>query len=441
MSQLTLRISMAVGMVLTSSLGMVARQSGSSAPADRPVTFSRDVAPVLFKHCTSCHRPGEVAPMSLLTYQEARPWARSIRDKVLDGSMPPWHADPAYGSFSNERKLTVEEKDVLVRWAGTGAIEGDKRELPPAPVYMTGWTIGTPDAVVSMPDAFAVPASGEVSYKYFEAPTNFIEDRWIQAMEIRPGDRAVVHHVLVYAREPNPTVREPAIRQVPSTLPSEPARPVQTPSTSPEQLQARQRAIARRGVLLATTAPGMNATVLDPGTAMLIKAGTVLSFQIHYTPNGTATSDRTSIGFVFARQPPTVEVHATAFTNARFAIPAGAPAHPVESAVTFLEDVTIYRIFPHTHVRGKRWDYRLVLPGGRIETVLSVPRYDFNWQTDYVFAKPLKAPKGAVLRAVAYYDNSAANPANPDPTVEVRWGDQTWEEMQYTGITYSVDRD
>ena len=402
--------------------------------ADRSITFSRDVAPVLFRHCTTCHRAGEIAPMSLLTYEEARPWAKSIRDKVSEGAMPPWHADPAHGRFSNDRRLSQEDKDVLVRWVAGGAVKGDPKDLPAPPTYPAGWTIGKPDAVVSLPAAFSVPADGEVPYQYFEAPTNFTEDRWIQAMQVRAGERSVVHHVLVFCREPNPAPRELVLRP----LPPETASPA--PSSQPEASPRPTVTPARRGPLLATTAPGMNATVFEPGTAMLVKAGSVLTFQMHYTTNGMATSDRTGIGFVFAKDPPAIEIRATAFTNGRFVIPAGAPDHAVESGVSFLDDVTLYNLFPHTHVRGKRWDYRLTYPDGRTETLLSVPKYDFNWQTDYIFATPLRVPKGSMLRAVARYDNSPANPANPDPNVDVRWGDQTWEEMQYTGLNYSIDR-
>lgn len=319
-----------------------------------------------------------------------------------------------------------------MRWAAGGAAKGDPKDLPAPPSYPAGWTIGQPDAVVSLPGAFSIPADGQVPYQYFEVPTNFTEDRWIQAMEVRPGTRSVVHHVLVFCREPNPAPRELAIRPLPLESPAPGASPQPEASARPTVTPS------RRGPLLATTAPGMNATVFEPGTAMLVKAGSVLTFQIHYTTNGEATSDKTSIGFVFARQPPAVEVRATAFTNGRFVIPAGAPDHAVESGVSFLYDVTLYSIFPHTHVRGKAWDYRLTYPDGRTETLLSVPRYDFNWQTDYVFVTPLKVPKGSVLKAVARYDNSPANPGNPDPKAEVRWGEQTWEEMQYTGLNYSI---
>jgi mono/diheme cytochrome c family protein len=402
--------------------------------AEPPVTFTRDVAPVLFKHCATCHRPGEIAPMSLMTYEDVRPWAKSIRDKVIEGAMPPWHADPAHGRFKNDRRLTQQEKDVLVRWVTGGAAKGDPKDLPPTPSFPSGWTIGQPDVVVSLPVAFPVPADGEVPYQYVEVPTQFTEDRWIQAMEIRPGNRSVVHHVLVFCREPNPAPRELAFRTLAPGSPTAPAGPA-TPA--PERPTATG---GRRGPLLATTAPGMNATVFAPGTAMLIKAGSVLTFQMHYTTNGQAATDQTSIGFILAKRPPDVEVRATAFTNGRLVIPPGAPDHAVESGVSFLYDVTLYSIFPHTHLRGKSWDYRVTYPDGRTETVLSVPQYDFNWQTDYVFAEPLKLPPGSVLKAVARYDNSSRNPANPDPKAEVRWGEQTWEEMQYTGLNYSIDK-
>jgi hypothetical protein len=406
-----------------------------AAAAEQPVTFSRDVAPILYKHCATCHRPGEIAPMSLLTYEDVRPWAKSIRDKVSEGAMPPWHADPAHGRFQNDRRLAPQEREVLVRWAAGGAAKGDLKDLPPLPRFPAGWTIGEPDAVVSLPSPFAVPDDGEVPYQYVEVPTGFNEDRWIQALEVRPGNRSVVHHVLVFCREPNPAPRELAFRTL---VPDGPA--ASTPAPTPDPNARPTVTPGRRGPLLATTAPGMNATVFPAGAAMLIKAGSVLTFQIHYTTNGEATSDKSSIGFVFAKRPPEVEVRASAFTNGRLVIPAGAPDHAVEAGVSFNYDVTLYSIFPHTHVRGKSWEYKVTYPDGRTETVLSVPRYDFNWQTDYVFEKPLRLPQGAVLKAVARYDNSSKNPSNPDPKAEVRWGEQTWEEMQYTGLNYSIDK-
>ncbi|HXG87533.1 MAG TPA: hypothetical protein VNJ02_04285 [Vicinamibacterales bacterium] len=441
MTHLFGRFSAAFGVFLFGSLVVSpGRPEAQGARAAAAPTFAKDVAPILYKHCVSCHREGEVAPMSLITYDEARPWARSIRDNVVNGTMPPWHADPAHGKFLNERRLTTAEKETITRWVAAGSPKGDQKDLPQLPSFAKGWTIGQPDAVVGMATPYAVPAQGTIDYQYFEMPTNLTEDKWVQAMEIRPGDRSVVHHVLVYARPPKMTRRAPAFRQA-----NPPGGPL-----SPTMIKEMEAAKARggapnqgtsRGPLIAQIAPGTNATVFPPGTAMLLQAGSVLTFQIHYTSNGKPSTDTTSIGFKFATQAPASEVRAAAMVNPRFMIPAGEANHPVESGLEFLEDVTVYSIAPHTHVRGKQWEYRLTHPDGRNEVILSVPNYDFNWQTDYAFAQPLRIPKGSVLKAVAHYDNSKANKANPDSTQPVYWGDQTWEEMQYTGVMYSVDKD
>jgi hypothetical protein len=434
-----------IGLVVVGGLLTAAGSASAQSPQRGPnaPTFSKDVAPVLYKHCTTCHRPGEIAPMSLLTYEQARPWARAIRDNVTNGVMPPWHADPAHGKWLNDRSLSAQEKDVIVRWVAAGAPEGNKRDLPKPPEYVQGWTIGKPDAVVTMEKEFAVPADGEIPYQYFEMQTNFTEDKWVQALEVRPGNRAVVHHILVYARSPQTTRRPPAFRMQNPPGPMSPTqmKELEAAKADPAVAQKLRQESNRRGNLIAQIAPGTNATVYAPGSAMLLQAGTVLTFQVHYTTNGATATDRSSIGFKFAKDAPTREVYATAMMNPRFMIPAGAANHPVEAKMEFLEDVTIYSLAPHTHLRGKRWEYTLTYPDGRSEVILSVPTYDFNWQTDYVFATPLRVPKGATLRSLAHYDNSKENKANPDATQPVYWGDQTWEEMQYTGIMYSIDKE
>jgi hypothetical protein len=409
----------------------------AAAQAAEP-TFTKDVAPILYKHCTSCHRAGEIAPMSLLTFEEARPWARAIRENVTNGTMPPWHADPAHGTFKNDRRLSAQEKDVISRWVAAGAPQGNPADLPPRPTYAQGWSIGQPDAVLAMEKPYELPAQGEVPYQYFEVPTNFTEDKWVEAVEIRPGDRAVVHHVLVYGRYPGMTRPEQVFRQ---RNPQGPMSPTMMRELADPEIRKQQQAAAlRRGPLLAQTAPGTWATVYHPGTALLVKAGTVLTFQIHYTTSGKVTSDKTSIGFKFASAPPTLEMRTGAMLNPRFMIPAGAGNHPVEAAMEFLEDVTLYSMVPHTHLRGKSWEHRLTYPDGREEILLAVPKYDFNWQTEYVFAQPLRIPKGSTLKSLAHYDNSKANKANPDPAQDVYWGDQTWEEMQYTALYFTVDK-
>jgi len=417
------------GVILVASLG------AQSPPPPKGPTFSKDVAPILYKNCTSCHRPGEIAPMSLLTYEDARPYAKAIRDKVSSGQMPPWHADPTVGHFKNDSHLTDAEIETLSRWAATGSPKGDPNDLPPMPKYTDGWNIGTPDAVFTMPESFNVPADGTIEYQYFDVPTNFTEDKWITAVEVRPGNRSVVHHVIVFYQEPGQNTRPRVIQMGPNmgkpqTQPAQPADP-NAPKPAPQR---------QLGMMLAGLAPGTEAWVMEPGTGLLMKAGSKLTFQMHYTANGVPGTDRTSVGIKFAKTPPTTELRVTALLNQNFVIPAGEANHTIEASMTMMDDVTVWAMLPHTHLRGTSWKYDVTYPDGRNEVILSVPHYDFNWQTNYEFDKPLHLPKGTKVHAIATYDNSTKNPANPDPKSDVRWGDQTWEEMMFTGFTYSVDK-
>jgi hypothetical protein len=422
-----------IGLIsMTSFLAAGAPQQGPpSAPATSP-TFTRDVAPILYANCVTCHRPGEIAPMSLITYQEVRPWARAISKQVHDGVMPPWHADAPAGTFSNERRLTAAEKAVLESWAAAGAPEGDPKELPARPSFADGWRMGKPDVVFEMAEDYPVPARGTVEYEHFYIPTNFKETRWLKGIEARPGNRALVHHILVYYEAP---LDEP--RGAPAVQPNR--EDSRTPRSEPRGLRPPQNTgVPTR--LLATYAPGTEPQIFPEGTALRLPPGGTLHLQVHYTANGTAGSDRSKVGMTFVTEPPAEEIRPTQFINGRFTIPAGATNHEVSTDLTFLEDATVWGVFPHTHVRGKRWSYTLELPDGSKKALLSVPKYDFNWQTYYMFKEPVPVPKGARIVSTAWYDNSAANRSNPDPTIDVKWGDQTWEEMQYTGILYSVKR-
>jgi hypothetical protein len=366
--------------------------------------------------------------MSLLTYEDARPHARDIRDEVGDGHMPPWHAEAPKGTFLNERGLTEEEKQVLIRWAATGAQRGDPKDMPPAPVYPDGWAMGTPDVVFEMQESYTVPAEGVIEYEYFYIPTNFTEAKWIQAIELRPGNREVVHHALAFYRAKPDIVRPPLLRPnrdqmrlpPPARQGSRPQREDQTPSR-----------------MLVTYAPGTNPQVLRPGTAIRLEPGGVIELQMHYTANGTAATDRTKVGLKFSKDPSPREVRVSHFYNSTLTLPAGAADTRVDADITFVNDTVLWGIFPHTHVRGKKWEYVLELPDGTKKPILSVPRYDFNWQTYYMFTEPLQIPKGSRLLSSAWFDNSSANRSNPDPKIDVKWGDQTWEEMQYTGILFS----
>jgi len=421
-------------------VGAAAHQDQTVPTANVP-TFTKDVAPILYKNCTSCHRPGEIAPMSLLTYEDARPRAKAIRDEISAGTMPPWHADAKVGHFLNERRLSDADRNTLLRWAAGGAPKGDPKDQPPIPKYTDGWTIGEPDLVLTLPQEYKVPADGFVEYEYLEVPTNLKEDRWVQALEVRPGNRAVVHHVIVYARTPQPERRPAAFRaaqgmDIPAGQSGGPEEPEGQKRTRGQSLFPPPR---RLGPSIGGFAPGTSAAVYEPGTAMLLRAGTTLILQMHYTPNGTATTDRTRVGIKFAPAVPKEELRLTALVNGALKIPAGAPDYSLDAEMTTTADVTLRQILPHTHLRGKSWEYTVTYPDGRNEVILSVPKYDFNWQTSYVFAEPLKLPKGSKLRAVAHYDNSAGNDSNPDPTVEVHWGDQTWEEMMFSSLVYSID--
>jgi hypothetical protein len=366
--------------------------------------------------------------MSLLTYDDARPYAKAIRDEVSEGHMPPWHADARAGTFENERRLTDEEKKTLLAWVAGGARKGDAKDLPRAPEYPKGWTIGKPDVVLAMQEEYKIPATGTINYEYFYVPTNFTEPKYVQAVEVRPGNRSVVHHVLVqYLAKPDKT-RTPVLKFNTAWQRLPP------PVFGDRRLQREQGVPSR---LLATYAPGTNPQVFRPGTALRLEAGGVLEFQIHYTTNGKPATDRTKVGLIFSKDPSAREVRPSAFFNTTLELPAGSSDTSVPGQVEFLQDTIVYGLFPHTHLRGKAWDYQLVLPDGTTKTILSVPHYDFNWQTYYLFTEPLQVPKGAKIVSTAWYDNSAANKHNPNSRADVKWGDQTWEEMQYTGLLFS----
>jgi hypothetical protein len=401
--------------------------------------YARDVAPILYRNCAVCHHVGGVGPFSVLDFDSVKAYAKDIRDAVATGYMPPWHAEGPRGHFRNDRRLTDADKQTIVRWIDEGAKAGDPRSMPPAPRFDSEWEIGTPDAVFAMPTDFVVPAQGTVEYQYFEVPTNFTEDKWVKAIEIRPGARQVVHHVLVFARAP----QQPTASTAAAAPAARPTPPISLDDNNeiPEvsRKDPRNAPPERLGNLIGTTAPGTNVLLFPEGTALRVRAGTTLVFQMHYTAHGHELKDRTSIGFRFTSEMPNERIIASNFLNARFVLPAGKKDIMVPSTVTFNEGAKLYGLFPHTHVRGTRWEYTLEKPDGTRQIILDVPRYDFNWQSYYLFTTPLEIPAGAKITSRAWYDNSVTNRHNPDATVDVRWGDQTWEEMQYTGFLFSLN--
>lgn len=432
----------------------VSRATPPLVAQDAVPTFAKDVAPILYRNCVSCHRPGGLGPFSLLDYDSVRANVEDVASAVADGYMPPWHADGPRDVFSNDRRLTELEKSVIARWAKGGARPGNLKQLPPRPSFATGWELGTPDAVVEMAESFTVPASGTVDYQYFEIPTGFTEDKWVTAIEFMPGAREVVHHVLVYAKVPAPSA--PTVNTAgaassgaaparPAGAPAARPRPLfenkaeyETPPDPPRQPGDKHPPPRQLGQLIGGTAPGTNTMYMPEGTAIRLRAGTVITFQMHYTAHGHEMSDRTKIGFRFAKTPPREEMRMSAFINGQFTLPAGAKDVPVRTELEPTDTVQIHGLLPHTHLRGTRWKYELRMPDGSTRPVLDIPRYDFNWQTYYFFKEPLTIPPGAKLVSTAWYDNSASNKHNPDATKDVRWGDQTWEEMQYTAFLYTV---
>lgn len=372
------------------------------------ITYTREIAPILQNRCQECHRPGQIGPMALLSYDDASSWSEMIREVVQDRRMPPWHADPKHGKFRNDRRLSTEESEKVLRWIDAGCPRGDERDLPEPRKYIAGWNIGKPDAVFTMANSFTVPAQakGGIPYKYYRIPTSFEEDRWIQAVEAKPGNNAVVHHIIGYIFANGKRTRE-----IGDGIGS--------------------------GMLVAY-APGDLGATFAPGTAKKLPKGASLVLQMHYTPNGTEQTDRSSIGVVFAKQPPQREVKTRAIAQQAFLIPPGAANHKVVSKTTFSKDVILYSLFPHMHLRGKSFQFEVIFPDGKRDTLLSVPRYDFGWQANYLLEKPIRLAAGTKIECTAIFDNSALNPNNPNPLSLVYWGDQTWQEMMIGFVDYAL---
>jgi hypothetical protein len=376
--------------------------------AAEPV-FYKDVLPILQKHCQECHRPGEIAPMPFVSYAGTRPWAQAIREQVIARKMPPWFADPMYGHFANDRSLSQPEIDMLAAWAKAGAPPGDPKDAPPPRDWPRGWNIGTPDAVFEMPQAFPVPAKGAVDYQYLILPTHFTEDRWVQKVEVRTSSRAAVHHAVVYIREPGSTWLEGEPREKTFSV------PIAKGFTTSD--------------LLMVYTPGNSYDEWPAGIAKRIKAGSDLVLQMHYTASGRAIQDRTRVGVVFAKEPPRQAVLSLQMSNDRFVIPPGDSNYRVQVSGTLPNDALLISMFPHMHLRGKAFEYLITGPNGHVETLLKINHYDFQWQLNYRLAAPRLIKAGTRLEWVGYFDNSPNNPNNPDPTAEVRYGEQSWEEM------------
>lgn len=458
------------GYVITLALaGLCTAMSVHAAAAQGPAqdgvpTFSKDVAPILFNSCVQCHRPGETAPMSLLSFKDARPWARAIKRAVQSRVMPPWPADRAHGAFKNDPSLSDAEIDTIARWVDGGSPEGNAADLPAAPTFAEGWHGGTPDYVFEMPIDYTVPADGQIDIMYFWVKVPFAEDRFLQALELRPGNPAVVHHARV------------DVVKLPEGLKVVDGKPVRLDGSPDDGLDANGQP---RNILesqdtnyhLISFVPGRGYEAHPEGSAKRLEGGQWVRFELHYNPTGRVTTDRTKLGLWFAKQPVTHQVYTRSVGQALSrATPGGSmiyvegKALPDEIAAdgtrrrgklpnippradnweivgvtSITEPIRLIALSPHMHLRGKDLKWIVTWPDGREETILSVPNYDYNWQLNFELEQPLDLPVGSKLTAIGHYDNSAKNRYNPAPDKEVFWSDQSWDEMFIPYIEFTKD--
>ena len=448
MTRTKLALALSISLVALACLTLGTSSGIADSKGKKEVTFSRDVAPIILNNCVVCHRPNDIAPMSLMSYKEARPWARSIKEKVVTREMPPWSPDPAYGEFSNDHRLTQQQIETVVAWVDQGAKEGNVKDLPPMPEFAKGgWEIGKPDVVFTMAEQYSVEPNAPDNYVNFFIPTNFKEDKWIQAAEIQPGNRKVVHHVIAFIQTPQMMAKRdeknPGRRSTASSVMymDGSLKRVKMDAPVTDDGCASQSATRRagaggeenEGALLAGYAPGKQVDIWPAGTAKKVPAGATIMFQMHYSAfRGAlkeAQKDRTRIGLIFAREQPDKMVLTAGAANLSFKIPAGAENHEVSACFTMPADVQVSSYMPHMHLRGKDMKYEAVYADGRRETLLWVPKFSFNWQEMYFLKKPLTLPKGTRLIVTAHFDNSSKNKYNPDPKKDVRWGDPTYDEM------------
>jgi hypothetical protein len=432
------------------------------ASAAGGVTFNKDVLPILQQNCQSCHRPGNIAPMSFLSYDTTRPFAKAMKAAVMSRKMPPWFADPQYSHFSNDRSLKQEDIDTIVKWVDGGALQGDPADAPAAIQWLeNGWTT-QPDMVLKgVP--YTVPAAPErnvVEWMTLITPTGFTKDTWITSVEIKPSELGVTHHICVsfVPHRPNAVYNTflwvdkqrdetgaevpPSARKILAPTADGKGRDLGpnagnvNPNTGTSDANVEQN--------ISCYVPGRSLSDFRPyKAALMIPAGYDVSWNIHYTPNGQAVTDRPEVGLTIAKEPPQRWLIETGNTTdpAKLVIPPNAPDYAPEPAeFTFLEDAELHWMSPHMHVRGKDMEYKLVFPNGKEQVVLNVPRYDFNWQLGYDLAESIKVPKGTKMVVIAHYDNSPNNKFNPDPNRTVYFGNMTWEEMFTPFFAITVDK-
>jgi hypothetical protein len=429
---------LAFAAVTTAAILAAAVPAGAADTASSP-TFAKDVLPILQKNCQSCHRPGEIGPMPLLTYDQARPYARAIKRATETKKMPPWFADSSVQHYSNDMSLSAADIATLGAWSDGGAPEGNPADAPSPRRFAEGWNIvgpgAAPDKIITMPEPYQIPASGTIEYTYIIIPSGFTEDTWVTAAEIRPGNRTLMHHAVLYLRTPG----SQWLHEYPKNVPFVPKPREGTEARSSDGDRTAEGSLADEW--LVGYVPGAPPYTLPDDTAFLIKAGSDFVLQLHYTANGNPGTDQTRIGLNLAKHAPSKRAFIALVADPSFTIPAGDPSYSAKARTTLAIDAEILGAGPHMHLRGKAMDMKATYPDGTTETLFDVPRYDFNWQQLYQFGAGKKAPRGTRLEVTGTWDNSPANKFNPDPKVDVKWGDQSWEEMLLGLVTLKIEPD
>jgi hypothetical protein len=472
-----------VGALIVVAIGATAGTVAAAERAEAVPTFTKDVAPILYENCVVCHRQGEIAPMSLMSYQEARPWSRAIKEKVVTREMPPWHADRRFGEFRNSRGLTQQQIDTIAAWVDGGAPKGEDADMPPTPTFAAGWVHPSgaqPDDVLQMPVDFPIPAEGEVPGFDVYSKVPYTEDRFLEAIQLRPGNRAVTHHSGAYmqelpkgayvgrgpAYEGGPVIEEGALIKTDELSPEQLAALSISPEDleieqqlSPEQARARNadEVFAVNGTSkMVSYVPGRGFEQFWPGAGKRFRAGMLLRWDLHYQSTGKPETDRQTLGLWFQKtqahhevltqrvgQTHLVEGSELVAEGSRAAIPVIPPNNgdwAITGITAFSDDVTLYAMSPHMHLRGKDMTYIVTYPDGTEEILLSVPKFDFNWQLHYELAAPKKIPAGSTIKSVGHFDNSVKNRYNPAPDKEVYWAEQSWDEMYNGFMEYSIDK-
>lgn len=402
------------------SLAVCAAPRSGSSENNTPPVFTKDVAPILQKHCVECHRPGAIAPMALRTYDEVRPWAKSIREQVRGRIMPPWHADSSVREYLNDRSLSQHEIDCIVNWVDSGARRGNPKDMPPLKEFPEGWQQGEPDLVVRMDNPYVVQARETDENHCFCFDPGFEEDKWVTGIEVQPGNREVVHHLAIFIDEDRVS---DALDQA-----------------DPGVGYGCFGSPGFRAYILGGWAPGAPLKHYPEGAATLIPAGSKLVMQVHYHNEGDQTTDQTAFGLYFADEPVKMAYKDDFIAGHELHIPPGDPNYVVTESRVINQDITIHSVAPHMHLLGKRMDMWITRPDGKRIDLVSVPRYDFYWQTEYVLADPVKAPKGTTFTIQGVYDNTVDNPDQPSiPPKPVKFGESTTDEMCVGVYHYTVD--